>query len=299
MGKKLSLLAGVGAGFALWTIWQQHSRKNRARDWAAARPGTALVTGASAGIGAEFSRMLASQGYDLVLVARREERLRALAEEIQRLYPVKVEILTADLSQPEDLERTAARIEEIQDLNLLINNAGFGTGGNFAELDVRPELKMIDLHVRASVRLTRAALPAMIARQHGGVINVASVAGIAPMPGNTTYSATKAYLIHFSESVNAELAGTGVRVEALCPGFTYSEFHDVMEVDRSTIPDFLWMPASEVVAQALQGLKEGQGIVVTGAINRLLVWILMFPPLRGLILWLQSRPELKQWKGAR
>lgn len=295
------LFWGLGAGLALLAgVYRQQRRAANASIWAQQverQPGMAVVTGASAGIGAVFARALARQGYNLLLIARRADRLQQIADELQAAYRVKVEILSADLGDPDDLERAAARLAEIQDLDLLVNNAGFGTGGNFATLDLPPELQMIRLHVTASVRLIHAALPGMIRRHQGGIINVASIAGLLPMPGNATYGATKSYLIFFTGSLNAELAGTGVRVQALCPGFTLSEFHDVVQMDRSVIPSFLWCRAEDVVAESLQGLREGREVVIPGAVYKLLGLILKVPLVAPLAREVQRLRLLQMRKG--
>ncbi|MBI1994364.1 MAG: SDR family oxidoreductase [Deltaproteobacteria bacterium] len=190
-------------------------------------PGAALITGASSGIGAAFARRLASQGYNLVLVARREKRLRTLSEEMQGQFNVEAQVFPADLSHPLDLERLEKRTAEIANLEMLINNAGFGAPGKFMEMQVEKSIEMIQVHVIATVRLCRAALPAMIARGRGWIINVSSIAAFMASPRNATYCATKAYLNLFSQGLQDELTGTGVRVQALCPGLTHTEFHDI------------------------------------------------------------------------
>ncbi|HEX9018525.1 MAG TPA: SDR family oxidoreductase [Anaerolineaceae bacterium] len=302
MSKNFPLFLAVGAGSAL-ALWSQYRKQQSASLWAykeARRQNvrSALITGASAGIGETFAWALAREGYHLVLLARREDRLRALAGQIQRRYPVQVEILVADLGDPADVERVAARIAEMPDLDMLVNNAGFGTSGHFADIDVRPELNMIQVHVTATVRLTRAALPGMIARHHGGIINVASMAGLLPLPGNITYGSTKSYLIFFSKALQSELAGTGVRVEALCPGFTYSEFHDVARVSRSAIPGFLWMQAEPVVETAIKGLREGQVVVIPGIYYRIMAFFLRLPPVAPLARWVQEQRLTRAWQDA-
>ncbi len=237
-------------------------------------PRTVLITGASSGIGAVFARRLAASGYDPLLVARRRERLEALAESLAAEHGVRPEILTADLSKPEDVERVEERIEALPSLHMLINNAGFGSRHTFLELDLGMQLDMIRLHVIASVRLVRAALPRMIERGGGAIINVASLAGFVPMPKSVTYAATKAYLITFSEGLAKELSGTGVRVQALCPGFTYTEFHDEPEFDgfdRSEISAKLWMSAEDVVAESLAALDRDRTVCVPGRRNRLVL----------------------------
>ncbi len=237
---------------------------------------TALITGASSGIGAVFARRLAERGYDLILVARRVERLAALAEELRTKHGVAAEALTADLATDEGVARVEARIVDCDTLDLLVNNAGFGTMGRFADLPLKGQLDMVHVHVIATMRLTRAALPRMISRGAGGIVNVSSVSAWWPTAGTATYAATKAFLNAFSEALHTELAGTGVTVQALCPGFTRTEFHDApsfSSFDRAQIPDFLWMSADAVVRASLEALARGSVIVVPGLTNRLLAWL--------------------------
>ncbi len=237
---------------------------------------TALITGASSGIGAVFARRLAERGYDVTLVARRVERLAALAEELRAEHGVAAEALAADLATDEGVARVEARIIDCDTLDLLVNNAGFGTVGRFADLPLKGQLDMVHVHVLATMRLTRAALPRMIARGAGGIVNVSSVSAWWPTAGTATYAATKAFLNAFSEALHAELAGTGVTVQALCPGFTRTEFHDApafSKFDRAQIPDFLWMTADAVVRASLEALARGSVIVVPGLTNRILAWL--------------------------
>lgn len=233
----------------------------------------ALITGASSGLGAVFAQQLAAQGYDLVLVARREERLAALAAELEERHAVSVQVLVADLSTSDGVERVEERIAGLQTLDLLVNNAGFGFPGKFAETGIARHLDMIHIHVTASVRLCRAALPGMIARRRGRIINVASLSAFIPA-GHVTYTATKAYLVAFSETLQIELAGTGVRVQALCPGFTYTEFHDTPELgphfDRAQFPRLMWMSAEKVVALSIKALERGRVVYIPGFLNWLL-----------------------------
>jgi short-subunit dehydrogenase len=235
------------------------------------KPAKALITGASSGIGAEFARRLAARGTDLVLVARREDRLVALAGELRERFGIRAETLRADLSDPAGIADVEARIAATGGLDLLINNAGFGTAGKFAEIEPGKPLEMIDVHLTATVRLTRAALPGMIARHRGAVINVSSLAAFFPMPGSAVYAASKSFLNVFSESLALELRGAGVRVQALCPGFTYTEFHDTAEFarfQRSQVPKWLWMTASDVVSASLEALGRDKVIVLPGWRNR-------------------------------
>jgi short-subunit dehydrogenase len=238
----------------------------------------ALITGASAGIGACFARALARRRYDLILVARRLGRLEALARELEEGFGVRAEALPADLTAEADLARVRERIGEAE-LDLLINNAGFGAPGRFWETDLAVQDSMHRLHVIATVQLTHAALRGMTARNRGAIINVSSVAGFA-QGGSTSYSATKAWMNSFTEGLYLELkrAGSPVRVQALCPGFTYSEFHDVARMDRSLVPKSWWMEAEEVVAASLAGLERGELFVVPGLRYKALVKLIGIVP---------------------
>lgn len=236
-------------------------------------PELAAITGASAGIGAMFARKLAARGYDLLLIARRADRLRSLAAELSDTYHVHADFMTADLADPGDVRRVAERIQSAPNLGLMVNNAGFGLHGLFAEAEIADQAAMHQVHIMATLSLTHAALRNLTARGSGGIINVASVAGFAPAPGSVSYNATKAWMINFTEGVAMELVARGskVRVEALCPGFTLSEFHDVIGMDRSGVPKALWMTADFVVEEALKGLEKGQIVVIPGWKYKLVV----------------------------
>lgn len=236
--------------------------------------GPALITGASSGIGEEFARQLAADGHDLVLVARREDRLAALAAELAARHGVAVDVVAADLATAEGIESVERAVAERSALGLLVNNAGFGTNGKFLDVALERSLEMIAVHITASVRLMKAALPAMVARRSGAVINVSSVAAFYTSAGGANYGATKAYLNSFSEALQQELSGTGVTVQALCPGFTYSGFHDTPEYagfDRSALPSKLWMTAEAVVGESLESVGNGKVIVVPGAQYKMMV----------------------------
>ncbi len=271
---KTSLVAAAGSLLGGLALWQWLARQRRSSLGLVLPRGSALITGASSGIGAEFARQLARAGYDLLLVARREERLRQLAAELASRYSVEVDVVTADLATKDGIEQVAARIEQLDDLVLLVNNAGFGTQGDFAEIALQPQLDMITVHLTASVRLIHAALPALVRRRAGAIINVSSIAAFFATPGGANYGATKAYLNTFSEALQAELAGTGVKVQALCPGFTLTEFHDTPEYEpdhRSKIPGAVWMSAEAVVEESLAKLGSNQVIVVPGWHYRALI----------------------------
>lgn len=215
---------------------------------------TALVTGATAGIGAAFVRRLAREGYDLVLVARDVDRLQAMALSLGG----RAEVLRADLAVPSDVALVEARAASV---DLLVNNAGFGHRGRFLDVPVDDELEMVRVHVDAVLRLTSAAVRGMVSRGRGDVVNVASVAAFFP---RGTYGASKAWVVSFSESVRQDVGGRGVRVMALCPGFTRTEFHDRAGMDMSGLPSVAWLSADFVVAEALRDLRAGKAVSVPG-----------------------------------
>jgi len=251
--------------------------------------GLAAVTGASSGIGAAFARALAAQGYDLLLIARRKDRLEELAAELAAKQGAKSEILTADLIVDADVGRVEERLRAASDLEMLVNNAGFGVGGAFAESPIAGQDAMHRLHILATLRLTHAALPGMVARRSGGIINVGSVAGFLVSPGSLGYGLSKNWVNLFSEGLWLELRASGspVRVQALCPGFTYSEFHDVAGMDRTKLaPKAWWCSAEMVVAESLAGLERDKVYVIPGFRYKMLVGAVKLMPrrLRGWLL---------------
>lgn len=239
--------------------------------------GTALVTGASSGIGEAFARRLASDGYDLVVVARRAELLEKLAGELSEAHGVAVEIEPADLGVEADVARVAQRVGDDGSLTMLVNNAGFSTAERFIDADLESQLRMACVHDLAALRLTHAALRGMIARGRGSVINVSSIAGLVPAPYNATYDATKGFLVLFSEGLHQELRGTGVRVQALCPGYTHTGFHAAIGVERN-IPEGFWLSPEEVVDASLADLERGRVVCVPGMKQRLFVSFLLSLP---------------------
>jgi short-subunit dehydrogenase len=222
---------------------------------------TALVTGASAGLGAAFVRRLARDRFDVVLVARDQARLDAVAKELAA-YGVATEVLPADLATEGGMAAVEERLSRADaPVDLLVNNAGFGHRGRFLDVGVDDELTMVTVHVDAVLRLTSAAVRGMVARGRGGVVNVASVAAFFP---RGTYGASKAWVVSFSEAIRQDLTGSGVRVMALCPGFTHTEFHDRAGMDMSAIPASMWLDADEVVDAALRDLRAGKAVSVPG-----------------------------------
>jgi short-subunit dehydrogenase len=230
----------------------------------------ALITGASAGIGAAFAERLANDKYDLVMVARRRERLEALAGRLRAAHSIDVEVLAADLTNAGDLRRVEQRLAKEPPLSLLINNAGFGGYMPFVELDADRAEEQIRLHVIAVTRLTRAALASMVARKHGAVINVSSRLAFSgsmpspPLPKRATYAASKAYINTFTQILADELAGTGVHVQALCPGLVKSEFHAGMNLDYSQFPPGMVMMPEAVAAASLECLARGEVFCLPG-----------------------------------
>lgn len=248
----------------------------------------AVVTGASAGLGAVFARQLTARGYDLVLTARRADRLNALATELGR-NGAACQVVAADLSEDSGIEAVADVIQTRRP-DLLVNNAGFGTKGRFHEADFAGQHTMHRVHVMATLRLTHAALGPMVERGSGGIINVSSVAGFARSPGNVSYCATKSWMNAFTEALVLEMRAlqSPVRIQALCPGFTYTEFHDVMQVSRDRVPRTLWLDADFVVGESLRALDRGQWLVIPDWRYRWFVALITRLPAR-LRLAMQSR----------
>jgi short-subunit dehydrogenase len=232
---------------------------------------TALITGASSGIGATFARHLATKGYDLVLVARRENLLAKIADQLQQEYGIQARVLPADLSITADLERVSEEISQLKELEILVNNAGFGTQGKFFHIPFEKHQEMLEVHVMAATRLAYAALQNFTAKGHGAIINMSSLSAFVPFPGSVNYHATKAYLVALSEGLQSELQGSGIVVQALCPGFTYSSFHDTSELSdfrRESLPPIAWGSADQVVETSLKALESGRMLVIPRWINQ-------------------------------
>jgi len=236
------------------------------------QPPRALVTGASSGIGAAFARELAARGCDLVLTARRGDRLQALAHQLAMQYGVEAQVLVADLASPDSCGKIVAELERrALHVDILINNAGYGVPGSFIASEWPTHKDFIRVLMSAPTELSHRLLPAMRARGYGRIVNVASLAGLVPgTPGHTLYAAAKAYLIAFSQSLGLENRTHGVNVCALCPGFTYSEFHDVTgaRAKVSKMPGWMWMDADRVVREGLDAVERGAIVYVPGRINR-------------------------------
>jgi hypothetical protein len=222
----------------------------------------ALITGATAGIGAQYARLLAREGFDLILVARDEKRLSATAKDLSKEFGIKVELLAADLTKPVQLEKVRKRLSDAQKpVDVLINNAGFGINKSFLESDINAEQDLLDVLVTAPMRLTHAVLPVMLKRNSGIIVNVSSVASWI---AGGTYSAAKSYLTVFTESLHTELRSTKVKISALCPGFTRTEFHQRGRMKMKGLPNFMWLSAEKVVKKSWQDAKAGKVISIPG-----------------------------------
>ena len=242
---------------------------------------TALITGASAGIGAAFARRLAGDGLGLVLVARDAARLDQEAAVLAKQYGVTVEVLAADLATDDGIAAVEARLgDPDRPVDLLVNNAGFGLREGFPAVPVEDELTMVKLHIEAVLRLTHAAVPGMRERGRGYVVNVASVAAFLP---RGTYGASKSWVVNFSQSAARGLAGTGVRVLALCPGFTRTEFHDRGGIDMTEVRPWMWLSAEQVVDECLRDLARGRSVSVPSLRYKALVAAARKAPLAALV----------------
>jgi hypothetical protein len=243
---------------------------------------TALVTGASSGIGQEFARQLAAGGSNLVVVARDKVRLDLLAMELRRRYGVRVEVIGADLREPAGVEAVERRLSStVAPVDLLVSNAGYATYGGFRELELDGELGQVELHVIATVRLAHAAVRAMADRAGGGIITVASTAAFQPAPGLAAYAATKAFVLSLSESLHREVRPYGITVTCVCPGYTHTELQRRAGVSMGHLPRAMWQTAPQVVRAALDGHARGRAVVVPGLLNKTLVLASRLAP-RGL-----------------
>ena len=221
---------------------------------------TVLITGATAGIGAEFARQFAARGDDLVLVARNVERLEEFSAELEQRYRIRTEVLAADLADRAQLLQVEERLsDQMRPIDVLVNNAGFGLTQPFVGGDVEGEQQILDVMVTAVMRLTHAALPGMVARGRGGVINNSSVASFI---AGGTYSAAKAWVRVFSESLHAPMAAKGVTVMALCPGYTHTEFHDRAGINKSRVQDWLWLDSPMVVSESIKDFTKGKAVSI-------------------------------------
>jgi short-subunit dehydrogenase len=265
---------------------------------------TAIVTGASSGIGSEIARVLAERGHGVTLVARREDRLRDLADRLVKEHEIRAEVITADLT---DESSRGAIVEEVATRGLtadiLVNNAGIGVTGRVHESTPDHELAMIRTNVDAVVHLCTAFLPGMVERGRGAVLNVASTAAFQPLPGQAGYGASKAFVLSFSQATREELKGTGVTMTVLCPGPVETEFGDVAgfteEESSNALPKFMWVSARDVAEQAVDGLAKGRAVVIPGLANRVGAALAHLTPRRILVpIIAKQHPVLKREGGS-
>ena len=251
---------------------------------------TALITGSTAGIGAAFARRLAADGHNLVLVARDTKRLREQATELHDRHGIEAEVLTADLAEEAGIESVAARLGDRRNpVDLLINNAGFGNKGRYLDVSMADELRMLKVHCEAVLRLTSAAAEAMRERGRGGVVNVASVAAFVP---RGTYGASKAWVVQFTQGAARDLAGSGVRLMALAPGFVRTEFHQRAGMGTDNIPGWMWLDADKLVAAALADLARGKTLSIPDPRYKVLTGLAKMAP-RGLVGGISSKTGRK------
>lgn len=246
-----------------------------------ARP-LSLITGASSGIGAEFARQLAALGHDLVVTARRVERLDSLAAELQTQHDTRVTVLAHDLADPAAVAWLCGALDQ-RDLQVdwLVNNAGYGVPGAFDANSWATHADFLRVLLTAPTELAWRLLPGMRRRGHGRIVNIASLAGHVPAPaGHTLYAASKAYLIKFSQALALENQSHGIHVSALCPGFTWSEFHDVTRTrdKMNKLPGYMWLTAEEVVRQGIDAVERGDAVYIPGRVNRLIKSMLQLMP---------------------
>ena len=265
---------------------------------------TAIVTGSSSGIGAEISRQLARRGHGVTMVARREDRLKELADELAQTHRVRTEVIAADLTDAHSRADLPAQVEARGlTVDILVNNAGFTTMGPVHKADRSAELAMIRTDVEAVVDLCTLFVPGMVTRRHGAVLNTASTAAFQPLPGQAGYGASKAFVLSYSRALGAELRGTGVTVTALCPGPVETGFAEVAgitdEEAGESLPKFMWVPVADVARAAVDGLASGRPVVIPGAANRAAAGLAHLTP-KALILPLLARqhPALKEPPGA-
>lgn len=241
---------------------------------------SALVTGASSGIGAEFAEQLARTGADLTLVARREARLKALAVKLSDAYGVQVDVLALDLGDDTDLETAVERVAASGDraVDLLVNCAGYGSTGYFRDLSPQREAHQIRVNVMAPVALSHAALGQMTARRRGGILNISSIVAGLPMPKSAVYGASKAFLGSFSESLHLEARSSGVHVTTVRTGLVRTEFHEAAGLDTAGLPKLAWLRPEQIVAPALKAVAKGRAFVTPGAMNRMQPYLLSATP---------------------
>lgn len=252
--------------------------------------GTVCITGASSGIGESFARQYAARGYALLLHGRRKEKLEPLCEELKTRHGVSAEYVLAELSHPDGVRALEEKLRSIPDLEVLVNNAGYGLSTSFAQGNIEAQEEMVHTHVNATIRLIHAVLPGMRQRNSGTIINVSSIAGFLVGPKSATYCATKGYITSFTESLYLELAGSGIRLQSLCPGYTRSDFHARMGMDTSGEFFRHFMSADAVVKTSLKAVEKGTVVCIPGVRYKLIALAARFIP-RRIYYWVARRTQ--------
>jgi short-subunit dehydrogenase len=261
-------------------------------------PGKAFITGASSGIGLSFAKQLAQQGFNLILLARRKDRLKTIASELESQNSIRCEIIQADLSEIGDIKKTVDYIHQINDLDVLVNNAGFATLGYFADVPIEKSLGMLNVHITATILFTHTAIKGMLKRKRGAIINVSSIGSFVLSPGNVVYDSTKSFLNTFSQNLKLEMQDMDIRIQALCPGLTRTEFHEVGDLrnyDRKAIPDSMWMSPDKVASLSLAALGKSKKIIfIPGWKKRLSKWIIMHSSIIRKVLVDKANKNIRQ-----
>jgi short-subunit dehydrogenase len=255
----------------------------------------AAITGASEGLGKEFARQLAADGFNLLIIARRPALLEELKADLETKYNVQVESIVCDLSQPDELKQLEERLEQEETLEVLVNNAGFGLGTTFPNVDPDANESMIRVHVIATMRLSRAALVPMCKRKKGYIINVSSVAAFLSIQGSVEYNATKAYILSFSKTLQCDVRKYGVRVQALCPGFTHTGFHDTQgmkDFKKDATPKWLWLSAEYVVRTSLNSIRRSKRVVCIPSLRYKVMLALICNPIGSALLGCFAPPTV-------
>lgn len=243
----------------------------------------AVITGATSGIGAAYAKRLAADGYNLLITGRREQIIRPYAEDLESSYGVKVQLVLADFTDPPQLQSVIDRLQELDPIDFLVNNAGFGVRGGFFNDSFENQQSMLQVHIQALTRLTHCVAPKMIRRKRGTIINVSSIAGFFPAPESEIYCATKSYINTFSESISIVLQNHNIKVQAVCPGLTHTDFHKDWDMDPSMLKGkglVRWMRPEQVVDISLRALKKKRVVIVPGFFNRILCRVVESIPRR-------------------
>ena len=280
--KLLSPNASDAARFVVNSTSQKIHNADNSRLKTPQKRKSALITGATSGIGKAFAFEFARKGYDLIITGRRQQEIYAVADQLKKDYKIRVTVLTIDLSVHDDLARLIKLVQKKKNIEILVNNAGFGLSEKFYEDQVNNQLKMLKVHVTAPLVLIHRIIPQMIKQGSGTIINVASLAAYTPTPDNAMYTGTKSFLINFTESLHMELHNYGIRVQCLCPGLTHSDFHNKLNKIKLPVSGhrFIWMNPAEVVNYSLNCLEKDKIICIPGASNRAMVGIISIMPRR-------------------